>query len=44
MSPECAGEACALCPGGGCACPCGHDSRVIAAMNGARADAAAVPF
>lgn len=40
VSPECSGDACAMCPGGDCACRCGHDSRVIAAMNAARADAA----
>jgi hypothetical protein len=43
VSAECAGGECVLCPGGGCACVCGHDSRVIVAMNTARAGAAEVP-
>jgi len=45
VSAECADDACIACPGGGCACPCGHDSRVIVAMNTARRDdGGPVPF
>jgi hypothetical protein len=39
VSEECADGACVLCPGAGCACICGHDPKVIGAMNTARAAA-----
>jgi hypothetical protein len=44
VSPECAGDACAMCPGGDCGCVCGHNPRVIGAMNTARADTGPPPF
>lgn len=44
ISEECATEACAMCPGGGCGCPCGHDPKVIAAINTARAGTDRPPF
>lgn len=44
LTPECASGECAFCPGGDCGCPCGHNAKVIVAMNKARDDDAPPPF
>jgi hypothetical protein len=47
LTVECAAGDCVSCPGGGCRCPCAHDTRVIVAMNTARArpaDPGPIPF
>jgi hypothetical protein len=38
ISPECADDQCAICPGEGCACSCDHDAKKIVARNAAQYD------